>query len=67
MDMRMPELDGHDVQRLKSNPALQHIPVIAVTACPSGEGGEGAADDGDGFIRKALQSRRAGPGAAAVP
>ena len=33
MDMRMPELDGHETtKRLKANPALKHIPVIAVTA-----------------------------------
>ena len=33
MDMRMPELDGHEAtKRLKANPESKHIPVIAVTA-----------------------------------
>ena len=33
LDMMMPEMDGYEaIPVLKANPALQHIPVIAVTA-----------------------------------
>ncbi len=53
MDMRMPELDGHEAtRRLKANPALQHIPVIAVTASSFREEEAKARKICDGFIRK---------------
>ncbi|MBL9175605.1 MAG: response regulator, partial [Verrucomicrobiales bacterium] len=53
MDMRMPELDGHEAtQRLKANPALQRIPVIAVTASSFREEEAKARRICDGFIRK---------------
>jgi signal transduction histidine kinase/DNA-binding response OmpR family regulator len=53
MDMRMPELDGHEAtKRLKANPALQHIPVIAVTASSFREEEARARKACDGFIRK---------------
>ncbi len=53
MDMRMPELDGHaTTKRLKANPALQHIPVIAVTASSFREEEARARRICDGFIRK---------------
>ena len=33
LDVMMPDMDGFEVcRRLKSNPATQHIPVVAVTA-----------------------------------
>jgi signal transduction histidine kinase/ligand-binding sensor domain-containing protein/CheY-like chemotaxis protein len=53
MDMRMPELDGHaTTQRLKADPALKHIPVIAVTASSFREEEARARKICDGFIRK---------------
>jgi CheY-like chemotaxis protein len=53
MDMRMPELDGHETtKRLKENPALKHIPVIAVTASSFREEEARARKICDGFIRK---------------
>ena len=53
MDMRMPEMDGHEAtKRLKANPALQHIPVIAVTASSFREEEARARKICDGFIRK---------------
>ncbi|MSU60777.1 MAG: response regulator, partial [Pedosphaera sp.] len=53
MDMRMPELDGHEAtKRLKANPALKNIPVIAVTASSFREEEAKARKICDGFIRK---------------
>jgi signal transduction histidine kinase/ligand-binding sensor domain-containing protein/CheY-like chemotaxis protein len=53
MDMRMPELDGHETtRRLKADPALKHIPVIAVTASSFREEEARARKICDGFIRK---------------
>jgi CheY-like chemotaxis protein/HPt (histidine-containing phosphotransfer) domain-containing protein len=53
MDMRMPELDGHETtRRLKASPALRHIPVIAVTASSFREEEARARKICDGFIRK---------------
>jgi signal transduction histidine kinase/ligand-binding sensor domain-containing protein/CheY-like chemotaxis protein len=53
MDMRMPELDGHETtNRLKANPALKDIPVIAVTASSFREEEAKARKICDGFIRK---------------
>jgi len=53
MDIRMPELDGYETtQRLKANPALKQIPVIAVTASSFREEEARARKACDGFIRK---------------
>lgn len=53
MDMRMPELDGYQAtKRLKANPALKHIAVIAVTASSFREEEARARKACDGFIRK---------------
>jgi signal transduction histidine kinase/ligand-binding sensor domain-containing protein/DNA-binding NarL/FixJ family response regulator len=53
MDMRMPELDGYETtKRLKANPDLKHIPVIAVTASSFREEEARAREVCDGFIRK---------------
>jgi signal transduction histidine kinase/CheY-like chemotaxis protein/ligand-binding sensor domain-containing protein len=53
MDMRMPEMDGYTAtQRLKADPALKAIPVIAVTASSFREQEAKARKICDGFIRK---------------
>jgi len=53
MDMRMPELDGHETtKRLKADGALKHIPVIAVTASSFRDEEARARRICDGFIRK---------------
>jgi len=53
MDMRMPELDGYEAtKRLKANPSLKDIPVIAVTASSFREEEARARKACDGFIRK---------------
>jgi CheY-like chemotaxis protein len=53
MDMRMPELDGYEAtKRLKANPSLKYIPVIAVTASSFREEEARARKACDGFIRK---------------
>jgi signal transduction histidine kinase/ligand-binding sensor domain-containing protein/DNA-binding response OmpR family regulator len=53
MDMRMPELDGHETtKRLKAIPGLKHIPVIAVTASSFRDEEARARKTCDGFIRK---------------
>jgi signal transduction histidine kinase/ligand-binding sensor domain-containing protein/CheY-like chemotaxis protein len=53
MDMRMPDMDGYQAtQRLKADPELKHIPVIAVTASSFREEEARARKACDGFIRK---------------
>jgi len=53
MDMRMPELNGYEAAALlKANPALKHIPVIAVTASSFREEEARARKVCEGFIRK---------------
>jgi CheY-like chemotaxis protein len=53
MDMRMPDLDGYEAtRRLKANPALKDIPVIAVTASSFRDEEAKARKVCDGFIRK---------------
>jgi CheY-like chemotaxis protein len=53
MDMRMPEMDGHEAtRRLKAHPALSHIPVVAVTASSFREEEARARKICDGFLRK---------------
>jgi signal transduction histidine kinase/CheY-like chemotaxis protein len=53
MDMRMPELDGYEAtKRLKANPALKGVAVIAVTASSFRDEEARAREACDGFIRK---------------
>jgi PAS domain S-box-containing protein len=55
MDMRMPGLDGYETTaRLKANPHLKQIPVIAVTASSFREEEARARQLCDGFLRKPL-------------
>jgi len=53
MDMRMPGLDGYETTaRLKANPTLKAVPVIAVTASSFREEEARARKLCDGFLRK---------------
>jgi signal transduction histidine kinase/CheY-like chemotaxis protein len=53
MDMRMPVLDGQGAtMEIKADPALKHIPVIAVTASTLKEAEAKIRNMCDGFIRK---------------
>jgi len=53
MDMRMPDLSGYEATaQLKANPALKHIPVIAVTASSFREEEARARKVCEGFVRK---------------
>jgi two-component system, cell cycle response regulator len=56
-DIRMPVMDGFEVaRRLKADPALRGIPVIAVTASVSGADRESAIAAGfDGFVAKPIE------------
>jgi CheY-like chemotaxis protein len=46
LDIRMPDIDGYEVlRRLKQNPALQHIPVVILTASDLGDGAQQRALD----------------------
>ncbi|MBI1207270.1 MAG: response regulator [Azospirillum sp.] len=47
LDVMMPDMDGYEVcRRLKADPALEHIPVILVTARDEREGGAKGFDAG---------------------
>jgi len=49
LDIMMPEMDGYEVcKRLKQDPAIQHIPVIFVTARDAEQ------DEADGFAAGAI-------------
>jgi two-component system cell cycle response regulator DivK len=54
MDLRLPVLDGYQVmRRIKSDPALRSIPIIAVTAYAlSGDEGRGQAAGCDAYVTK---------------
>ncbi|CAK0764073.1 two-component system, cell cycle response regulator [Gammaproteobacteria bacterium] len=54
LDVKMPEMDGHEVHRiLRSNPRTSEIPVIFVTADPNEEGQlRGLSEGADEYITK---------------
>jgi CheY-like chemotaxis protein len=59
MDLRMPDLDGLEAtRRLRSDPATEHMPVIAVTASALGDAPQAALDAGcAGFIPKPVRAQ----------
>jgi two-component system cell cycle response regulator DivK len=52
-------LDGYEVtRRIKANPALRHIPIIAVTSYAlSGDDHKAAAAGCDGYVAKPFSPR----------
>jgi two-component system cell cycle response regulator DivK len=60
MDIQMPVLDGYDAtRRIKSDPALRAIPVIAVTSYAlSGDDEKARAAGCDAYIAKPYSPRR---------
>ena len=56
MDLQLPGLDGFELtQRIKADPALQHVPIIAVTAyAMKGDRERALAVGCDGYISKPL-------------
>lgn len=59
MDLQLPETDGFELTRqLKSNPAFEHIPIIAVTAyAMSGDKAKALAAGCDDYITKPINTR----------
>ena len=59
MDIQLPGIDGYEVtRRIKANPALNHIPIIAVTSYAlSGDDQKAFAAGCDGYVMQAVQSR----------
>lgn len=59
MDIQMPVMDGYEAtRRIKANPALKAIPVIAVTSYAlSGDEAKARAAGCDGYIAKPFSPR----------
>jgi two-component system, cell cycle response regulator DivK len=59
MDIQLPVMDGYEAsRRIKSNPELQHIPIIAVTSYAlSGDEAKTLAAGCDGYIAKPFSPR----------
>ena len=59
MDIELPVLDGYEAtRRIKANPALRHIPIIAVTSYAlSGDDIKAQAAGCDGYIAKPFSPR----------
>ena len=60
MDVQLPVLDGYEAtRRIKSDPNLQHIPVIAVTSYAlSGDEAKARSAGCDGYIAKPFSPRQ---------
>jgi len=59
MDIQLPVLDGYEAtRRIKANPALKHIPIIAVTSYAlSGDEEKTRAAGCDGYVAKPFSPR----------
>jgi len=60
MDVQLPVLDGYEAtRRIKADPSLQHIPVIAVTSYAlSGDEAKARTAGCDGYIAKPFSPRQ---------
>ena len=60
MDIQLPVLDGYEAtRRIKADPALAHIPVIAVTSYAlSGDEAKTKAAGCDGYVAKPFSPRQ---------
>lgn len=60
MDIQLPIMDGYEATRLiKSDPALRHIPIIAVTSYAlSGDEARALAAGCDGYVAKPFSPRQ---------
>ena len=59
MDIQLPIIDGYEAaRRIKANPALHHIPIIAVTSYAlSGDDVKAFAAGCDGYVAKPFNPR----------
>jgi CheY-like chemotaxis protein len=59
MDLQLPDFDGYEaLRRLREHPALQAVPVVAVTAFAMREDHERARRSGfDGYLEKPISIR----------
>ncbi len=61
MDIQLPVMDGYEatLRHIKSNPALRHIPIIAVTSYAlSGDEAKALAAGCDGYVAKPFSPRQ---------
>jgi len=60
MDIQLPVLDGYEAtRRIKADPALSHIPIIAVTSYAlSGDEAKTRAAGCDGYVAKPFSPRQ---------
>lgn len=60
MDIQLPVFDGYEAtRRIKANPALKHIPIIAVTSYALSGDKQLAVDAGcDGYVAKPFSPRQ---------
>ena len=59
MDIQLPLLNGYEAtRRIKANPALKHVPIIAVTSYAlSGDEAKARAAGCDGYVAKPFSPR----------